>query len=259
MGRKANGEKINPVEADKAPFEVFAVSYGLPPDHMSLMRLKGLAAEATEWWAERTLEEACAGSDSYVLQRLINVTIGFNGISETGHEKLVQVRTVLGDRLAEKVLAQAEKFAAKDAQVVERSKDAQPENARKVADDIDEEIKEAVRLGAPNKHPKLEQAKNIAVSFHAEEKNRWALKALQFAYKKKDEDNLMVEKAGNKVPPVGPASERGDAIERECKECKKKGAQDDNPQMQEAIKLMKWLRDVDGERKRMQAREKRLA
>lgn len=253
------GLKMNPVDAERAPFEVFAVSFLLPPEHVTLMKTKSLAIEATEWWAEETLQEAYRGSSSYVLQRLIGVTIGFLDIGETGHEKLVQVKVVLGDRLAEKVLDIAEKLSVKDAQVVERSEAAQPDHARKVADEIDAEIKEAVALGAPNKHPKLAAAKQIAVRFHLEEFNRWALKALQFAHKKRAEDKIMVEKAGDKVPPVGPGSDAGDAIEKQIGACAKQGAPEEHPRMMEAKQIMKWLRDQDGERKRMAAREKRLA
>merc|ERR1719446_1215208 len=101
---------------------------------------------------------------------MIDICVGFLGLDETAHPKLVQVKVIMGDRLSEK-----------DAQVVERSKDAQPEHARKVADQIDEELKQAVALGAPPKHAMLAKAKNIAVSFHIEEGARWALKASQFA------------------------------------------------------------------------------
>jgi len=257
--RNTNGAKINPAEADKAPFDVFAVSFFLPPEHTTLVLLKGLAVDATDWWAAQTLQEALKGADADRLQRLINVTIAFLDISETGHAQLVEVRTVLGDRLSEKVLAIAKKLSAKDAGVVERSVDAQPGNARDVADKIDEEIKEAVRLGAPNKHAMLLEAKQIATSFHLEEKNRWALKALQFAQFKQVGDTKMAEKAGDKVPPVGPASDAGDAIEREVRDCVKKGAPDDHPRCNEARQIMKALRDLDGERKRLAAREKRLA
>merc|ERR1719454_829886 len=146
---------------------------------------------------------------------MIDICVGFLGLDETAHPKLVQVKVIMGDRLAEKVLAIAEKLSEKDAQVVERSKDAQPEHARKVADQIDEELKQAVALGAPPKHAMLAKAKNIAVSFHIEEGARWALKASQFAKRKQEEDSAMAAKYTDKVPPVGPASERGDAIEKE--------------------------------------------
>jgi hypothetical protein len=257
--RNSAGHKMNPVDADKAPFEVFAASFGLAPDHSSLVKLMTLATEATEWWAEETLAEALRGSDSYVLQRMINVCIGFLDISETGHPKLVEVRTILGDRLAETVFDIAQKLQVKDAEVVKRSEHAQPDHARQVADMIDDEIKQAVALGAPNKHPKLAAAKQIAVTLHIEEKNRWALKARQAANKKKTEDEAMVEKYGDKVLPVGPASAAGDAIEKEIQACIKKGAPEEHPHIHAAKSIMKWLRDQDGERKRMAAREKRLA
>lgn len=257
--RNNKGHPMNPAEAERAPFEVFVVSYGLHFDHTTLVKLKQLATEATEWWAEETLQQALGGAEADPLQRLINVTIGFLEIKETDNEKLVKVKVVLGDRLAEKVLAIAERLSIKDAGIVRTQEAANPDHARKVADEIDAEIKEAVRLGAPNKHPKLAAAKQIAVGFHFEEQARWALTALQFAKHKKDDDQKMVDKAGDKVPPVGPASEMGDAIERKMSDCLKKGAVESHPHMQEARTLMKWLRDQDGERKRMAAREIRLA
>lgn len=257
--RNAKGDKINPVEAEKAPFEVFAVSFGLAPEHWTLVKLRQLADDATEWWAEETLQEAHAGSNSDILKRMIDICVGFLGLDETAHPKLVQVKVIMGDRLAEKVLSIAEKLSEKDAQVVERSKDAQPEHARKVADQIDAELKQAVALGAPPKHAMLAKAKNIAVSFHIEEGARWALKASQFAKRKQEEDSAMAAKYTDKVPPVGPASERGDAIEKEIQACVKKGAPETHPKIGEATQIMKALRDLDGERKRMANREKRLA
>lgn len=255
--KDTDGKRAHPAETSRAPFEVFAASFGLPPEHETLVRLKELAVEATEWWAEETLQEANRGADSFVLQRMINVTIGFLNINH--HEKLAQVNIILGNRLAEKVLDIAQRLVTKDAQIVQRSEAAQPEHARKVADQIDEEITEAVGLGAPNKHPMLLEAKQIALRFHMEEKTRWALRALQFAHKKQHEDNDRVAKAGSSVPPVGPASEAADAIEREIATVVNKGAAEEHPHLLEAKTLMKWLRDEDGQRKRMAAREKRLA
>lgn len=255
--RNPNGAKGNPAEADKTNFDIFASSFGLHPNHSTLVRLKALAMEATEWWADKMLEEAYAGSDAFVLQRLIDVTCGFLNLSS--HEKVTQVRDILGTRGAEKVFSIAQGLAAKDAQVVKNSLKAQPEHAKQVAEEIDREIKKAVSLGATIKHPLMEQARSIAVSFHLEEKNRFALRALQFAYKKQDEDNKMVEEAGDSVPPVGPASEAGDLIEREVNTAIKLGARPDHERLVEAQAIMKSLRDEDGNRKRLAAREKRIA
>lgn len=255
--RDPQGRKGNPADADKTNFEMFANSFGLPPNHSTLVKLQSLAVEATEWWADKMLDEALNGSDAFVLQRLIDVTLSFLNLS--GHEKVTEVRDILGTRGAEKVIEIAQRLSAKDAQLVQNSTKAQPEHAKKVAEDIDLEIKKACSLGSTIRHPLMEQARSIAVSFHLEEKNRLALRVLQFAEKKQEEDNKMVEDAGDSVPPVGPASDAADLIEREVNIALKMGARPDHPHLMEAKSLMKLMRDEDGQRKRLAAREKRLA
>jgi len=255
--RDFNGNRASPVDADKTHFEAFASSFGLLADHDTLVRLNALALEATEWWAEITLQEAWSGADSFQLQRLIHVTVGFLNIGH--HDKLTQVTVILGDRLSEKCLDSAQRLKEKDANIAARSAGPRPESAREAADKIDQEIREAVALGAPPGHAMLKQAKNIAVELHGEEKVRHALKALVYAQKMKEKDAAMVEQAAPSVPPVGPATEAAEAIDREIRESIKKGALESHQHIVDAKAVAKHLRDEDGTRKRMAAREKRLA
>lgn len=246
----------NPLNADRSHFQTFATTFGVHTKHSYAERLRAIGKEMTEWWAHGTLREAQNGVESEPILRLMAVVTGINGDSK--HASLSQANAILGDRLAEKALRVAETLQEKDTLRVQASSAPQPQSARDAADAVSKEIKEAVAFGAPTKHPALEKAKSIADAMLREEKARWALKALRAAEKEQARDKAMAEKASPGVPPVGPASEAADRIELEMKQMISRGAVESHEYMQQAKLISKSLRDEDGVRKRMAARQKRL-
>merc|ERR1712139_42209 len=110
------------------------------------------------------------------------------------------------------------------------------------------------------KHPLMEQAKGIEVVLRFEEKNRLAAKVLLAAQASREEDAKAAEAAAPSVAPVGPATERAEIIEKLIEQAMiKDGIQESHPSLKEARSIAKVLRDLDGDRKRLAAREKRLA
>jgi len=139
-------------------------------------------------------------------------------------------------------------------------KEPQPKSARDVADAIAKELSDAKALGAPPKHPSMEKAKDIEVAMRREEKDRIADQVLMLAQKMQDEDARAADAAAPSVLPVGAAAGRADAIEKSIKHAV---STDNVPKthtlLDEALGVAKALRDLDGERKRLAARELRLA
>lgn len=244
-----------PVDADKSDFDSFATSFGLPAKHSLVLRLRTLADAAGDWWAREALSAAEAGADADSIRRLLAVALGING--DKGHVAVEQCNIILGDRLAREVLALAQKVQERDAATVARSSQAQPQSAKQAAKEIDDQIREARAIGAPAKHPSLEAAKCIATTLAQEEKNRYALKALKYAQEARERDRAAADAAGG-LPDVGLASELADIIDREVKGAIALGAPKEHPSLGEATSVAKDLRDLDGIRKRMLARQKRL-
>jgi len=245
-----------PVDENKSDFQGFASSFLLPTGHQALRRLDQLAAEATAWWAKAALKEAQAGTDTAAVLCLINLATAIQG--DPNHEAIVRCRAALGDVLAENALRSALALQLKDAELVARSAKAQPESAKKCAELINAEITAAVKMGAPPPHASLSQAKKLATDFVQAEKDRLAQRMLEFAQLQWRKDEASSAKCQG-VPPVGPASDAADAIDREMRATLKHGVPELHPVLQEARKVAKALRDEDGRRKRMAARERRLA
>lgn len=245
-----------PVDANKSDFRAFVQSFGLPGRHKTIVKLVQLAAEATDFWAMTTLGRAKAGAGADEIRRLLAVVTGISG--NTKHEAMEECNTILCDRMAEQVLAFAVDLQKKDEFAVSRSDVPQVESARKCAAEINEQIREAVGLGTPNKHPCLEQAKVIATTFEVEMKSRIAQKALVFAKLQQVRDDMNQKAAGpDGIPEVGPASHMADSIDDAIKKAIKEGAPADHQALKEAKDIGKALRDADGVRKRMKAREDR--
>merc|ERR1712224_1078403 len=153
----------------------------------------------------------------------------------------------------------AEKLKARDASTVSLSAEPQPTCAREAADAIRDEMKRAIALGAPAKHSMMERAKGIEVGLRIEEKNRLAAKVLLLARSQQEEDAKAAAACAPSVPPVGPATERAERIERAADQAVIRDAvQESHPSLKEARCIAKMLRDLDGDRKRLAAREKRL-
>ena len=142
---------------------------------------------------------------------------------------------------------------------VERSAKPQPDSAKASAEAINEEICQAVAMGAPNKHASLEQAKFIATQLERAFVDRSAEQVLFSAEAMQARDEEMAARSKG-APMVGPATQLAENIEREAREAiKRRGVPEEHPTLKKAFLVAKALRDKDGERKRMAAREKRLA
>jgi len=247
----------DPVDSDKSSFQVFVQSFGLPGKHQTLAKLRQLVNEAAEWWAAAALREALAGASAECIRRLMDCVAIISG--NPNHPALGKVAGVLGDCLAKKVLEAAKRWWESDEATCARSTAPQPESAKKAGDAILDEIKGAVAMGAPPKHPCLSEAKTMETALRNMEKDRWAMKALNYAEDLQAKDEAEAAKATG-VPPVGPASDAADLIEKEVqKTCAQHGIEDKHELIKDAMSVCKALRDKDGERKRLANREKRLA
>jgi len=244
------------VDADKSNFEIFVENLGLPARHKIIVALHEGYVEVTRWWVERTLHEAREGAEHAVIFRFIDVVKAVSG--DANHPALREVFTILADRLAEATLAAAEKLRSKDAAKVAASTAPQPESALNTAESIKNEMIQAIALGASPKHSAMQQSKQIEVQMRMEEKNRLAEKLVVFARAARDKDQAAAEAAAPAVPPVGAASKLADSIEREVGLTVERGVMETDSRVQESKAIMKALRDEDGTRKRLAAREARL-
>lgn len=170
----------NPVDADKGDFGAFCKTFKLPGDHAHLNRLRDLCLEVGEWWATACVEQAIAGEGHATLTRIFNVALGSG--CDKDHPKLVHAMQILTDRLADRVLRDAED--------------------------------------------------------------------------RKERDDEMAQ--AQELPPVGPATVMGDKIEAEINHAIKEGVPPKDERLASALAIAKHLREQDGVRKRLHAREKRL-
>eukprot|EP00930_Biecheleria_cincta_P097987 TRINITY_DN89673_c0_g1_i1.p1 TRINITY_DN89673_c0_g1~~TRINITY_DN89673_c0_g1_i1.p1 ORF type:complete len:842 (-),score=144.55 TRINITY_DN89673_c0_g1_i1:28-2553(-) len=250
-------KKGEPVDEDKSSFQVFVASFGLPSKHKAALKLRSLVNEAAEFWADAALQQALAGAEAAVIRRLMDCVAIISG--NPNHPALANVAGILGDCLAKKVLEAAKRYWARDEATVARSPAPQPESAKKTADLIFGEIQGAVANGAPPKHPCLSEAKVMETEMREAEKDRHAERVCRYAEDLREKDDAEAAKAIG-VPPVGPASDKADLIEKEVQRTfAEYGVEESHSWMAKAIDIGKRLRDRDGERKRMANREKRLA
>lgn len=254
----------HPADADRSNFEHFASTFGMPRRHTYNEEMMELAKQTVIWWVLETLELAMNDGESEQIKRHMDVVNGIGAAKEVYEEIAEHIKRcmdIMGDRLAERCLKVAQNLRDKDRQVAERSKEAQPTSAKDAAIAVNDEIRRAVSLGAPNKHPKLLEAKTIATALESEEKARYGYRALLAAQKiqAKDEFEAIAFEKAEGVPPVGPASIFADKIDKEIKAAIKDGAPPTNEFIMEATQISKSLRDEDGIRKRKVNRFKRLS
>jgi len=251
-----------PGDADKSNFNDFAAKFGLPRKHKLFENLMETAKDIVMWWVATTMDLCMEGAESEQIKRHMDL-IAAVGADKSVYEEISgqisEMTEILGDRLAERCLKVANQLKDKDAGVVQRSADAQPNSARDNALAVNDEIKRAVNLGCPNKHAMLIETKAIAIYLEGEEKIRYGLKALLAAQKlkKRDDDDAMLHEKSNGIPPVGPASAFADKVDKEIQDAKKLGASPTHQHMIDAKAISSALRDLDGTRKRLENRAKR--
>lgn len=153
----------DPVDADRSNFEMFAASFKLPARHASLEHLRSLADDFGDWWAKTACSEAQAGAEYATIKALTVLAVNV-GASED-HPMLLRAAVILHDRLAAKVLREAEEAQARDAlgaQKAEARGDVPVLGlASKAADTIEQAILKAVAEGVPAGDPRMKQAGEI--------------------------------------------------------------------------------------------------
>mmetsp|Transcript_147316 Transcript_147316/g.274467 ORF Transcript_147316/g.274467 Transcript_147316/m.274467 type:complete len:758 (+) Transcript_147316:109-2382(+) len=254
-----------PIDADKSNFESFCSSFGLPRQHASFEECRFIAKELSKWWSQEALNRAMKEAHPDIIARLMAVVENIG--TEKGDDAEVQAtmgeaREILGDMLAEKVLKTAKALKEKDEFATAAAPDMPvPEKARGFANQIIGDIKQAVALGTPTKHKSLQEAKQIASWFEAEEKNRIALRALKNAEKIQAKDAEFAETFEKRegFPPVGPGAEAAQKVEQEIKKAKELGVREEHATLAEVKEIASELKQLDGERKRLANRAKRMA
>jgi len=231
---------------------------------MAFEAMMELAKVCVIWWANATLDLAMMGGCSEAIKRHIDVVNGIGAAKEVYDEiahLMQRTNGILGDRLAERCLILAKELQVNDARSVEMSSDAQPQSAQRAAQAINDEIRRAADLGAPQRHEAMLAAKAIAVALEIEEKIRYGFRAFLGCQKiqRRDNEEALVYTKSNGLPPVGPATVYADKCDREIKEACKLGAPPSHAHIVSAIKVSKDLRDQDGIRKREAARAARVA
>merc|ERR1712217_143270 len=159
-------------------FNSFVSSFRLPNGHLTLRRLKLIAEEAGEWWAEACLAEAAKGADHKALKRLFDVAVG-TGVDIT-HPKLVRAERILIDRLADRVLKEAVERQQKDADAAAKQGDKMTVGpAALAADKIEQAILQSIEEGVPKADPRLKEAEKIVKALREADGQRKRLAARQ--------------------------------------------------------------------------------
>lgn len=243
---------VNPADDKRPDFQAFSQSFGLPPGHQSLRRLKAVAREATLWWARAAQHQAHVSVDMMPVKRLLDLSEKIVGKWQNPHN--VEAREVISTAMADKVLASCEALVRKDEALVAVMTTAQPESARTCADLINAQIKTAVSMGASPQHAKLIKAKKLAAYLFMEERTRLAQRVLEYARAHK-------EMAEREVlgPHSGAGAVASEAIHKDVKSAVARGAPPAHPSIQEAQKIAKECLDLDALKKRLATREKRRA
>lgn len=167
----------HPADENKSHFAKFAQTFKLPKQHEALARLKSLADEVGEFWADTCLAEAEKGHGHAVLRRLFDVALG-TGVDQD-HPKLVRAIRILNDRLAERVLKEAEERQKKDAFQEEMGKIPRVGAASEVGDKIEQDVFAAVKEGVPENEPRLQQAMEICKALRQKDGERKRLEGRQ--------------------------------------------------------------------------------
>jgi len=148
-----------PVDGDRSDFAAFVKKFRLPSRHETLIRLRDLADEVGEWWAEACLSEAEKGHGHAVLARLFEVAIG-TGVDKD-HPKLIRARKIINDRLAERVLQEALERQENDKAMAENAPVPPVGPASAAADKIERDIASAIKEGVPKNDRRLLEAEKI--------------------------------------------------------------------------------------------------
>jgi len=167
----------HPADADKTDFAHFARSLRLPWQHNALGNLRELADEVGEYWADACLSEAEKGHGHSVLRRLFDVALG-TGVDK-GHPKLVRAIRILSDRLADKVVEDAEERQQKDANLEASIGVAKVGHASDLADRIEKDIFAAVEEGVPQADHRLARATAICKALRQKDGERKRLEGRQ--------------------------------------------------------------------------------
>jgi len=248
----------DPMEADKSDFLSFCSSFGLPQKHQCVARLRNLMADFSDFLAVATLEQANSGLDVDGIMRLLELCKSMTGGKKS--PAMEEASKAICDAIADQVLVFAKEMKKKDDFAVSRSEVPQVESARKCAKDVNAQIKEAILMGCETSHPALSEAKVLATELEVECKSRIALKAQIHAKLQLVRDDKEVEIAGEGgIVEVGSATRMAEGIDDAVKKSVKEGAQKVHEFIQEAEEIAKELRQRDGERKRMKARQERMA
>lgn len=250
ISSKTHKGGLNPADDKRPDFQAFSQTFGLPPGHQSLRRLKAVAREATLWWARVASEQAHVSVDMMPVQRLLDLSEKIIGKWKNPHN--VEARDVMSTTMADKVLASCEALIRKDEAFVGTMSTAQPESARTCADLINSQIKIAVSMGTSPMHSKMIKAKKLAAQLFMEEKTRLAQRVLEYARAHK-------EMAEQEVlgPHSGSGAAAAEKIQIDVKNAVAGGAPSAHPSIQEAQKIAKECLDFDALRKRLATREKR--
>lgn len=160
----------HPADAPKTFFEQFAKTFKLPRNHGKLMLLKETAAEAANFWAESCLSEAEKGHGHKEIRRLFNIAVG-TGVDED-HPKLLRALQILNDRLATRVLKDAQELETRDTRAEKSNRPPGPGPANSLADRIEQDIFNAIEEGVPEKDPRIQQAKEICKNLRQKDGER---------------------------------------------------------------------------------------
>jgi len=149
----------NPVDADKSDFESFAAAFKLPYKHRALHNLRDLSDRISQWWAEESLRVAQEGATHVQIRRMFAVTIGTG--ADEDHPYLLRATTILNDRLADKMLKDAQDRQRSDTEAAARSEVALVGPASRAADAINQSINEIIAEGVPEHDRRIIEAKKI--------------------------------------------------------------------------------------------------
>lgn len=149
----------HPAEENKSQFSRFVETFKLPKEHQVLTRLRAIADEAGEFWAQACLSQAEEGHGHVALRRLFDAALG-TGV-DIDNPMLVRATRIINDRLAERVLQDAKERQRKDSDLEESGKVPRYGAAGVMADKIEEELFASVKEGVPETDARLSAAKDI--------------------------------------------------------------------------------------------------
>merc|ERR1712216_242515 len=122
--------------------------------------MRDLANVVGEYWAEVCLEEAEKGAEHPELKRCFDVAV--NAGADEDHPKLLRAIKIINDRLADKVLKDAQHAISSDKAMADQGRTPQVGMATAKADTIDNAVKEAKEIGVNPRDLRLAEALDIA-------------------------------------------------------------------------------------------------